>query len=348
METIVQKLENYYQKYLDLSSNVMLDLTTDSFFSKLESLPQCKQILEELKKNYTIADGEFHSLACTEIDKYKELFESHDANYYAAFCLQWYYFQKGQKRPNSMKTYVDKTRWLTLTNKESADKSRLFKTDVIRPIVDYIISQIKEQNLIYYYLTRFKNRVERYTFNSLAEKNELGIQKDLALYLFDQGLSFYHEPNLGNGRPDFVIDLECNDKPFVIEIKKIKKLSKIVIDSSLRQLKAYLANSLLVAAYTFSQMMSTMPIIRKMLTIIYLFYVSILAESYPANYNFRAISQLIYQYFFMAYHRRSLDELKSVASNYTTLIVHSHGDTPWNVRRRGISSDKSRKNMKKC
>lgn len=240
METIVQKLENYYQKYLDLSSNVMLDLTTDSFFSKLESLPQCKQILEELKKNYTIAEGEFHSLACTEIDKYKELFESHDANYYAAFCLQWYYFQKGQKRPNSMKTYADKTRWLTLTNKESADKSRLFKTDVIRPIVDYIISQIKEQNLIYYYLTRFKNRVERYTFNSLAEKNELGIQKDLALYLFDQGLSFYHEPNLGNGRPDFVIDLECNDKPFVIEIKKIKKLSKIVIDSSLRQLKAYL------------------------------------------------------------------------------------------------------------
>lgn len=240
METIVQKLENYYQRYLDLSSSVMLDLTTDSFFSKLESLPQCKQILEELKKNYTIAEDEFHSLACTEIDKYKKLFESHDANYYAAFCLQWYYYQKKQKKSGSMKTYADKTRWLILTNKESADKSRLFKTDVIRPIVDYIVSQIKEQNLIYYYLDRYKSRVERYTFSDLADKNELGLQKDLALYLFDRGLSFYHEPNLGHGKPDFVIDLECNDKPFVVEIKKIKNLTRGIIDDSLCQLRAYL------------------------------------------------------------------------------------------------------------
>lgn len=240
METIVQKLENYYQQYLNLSSNVMLDLNTDSFFSKLESLPQCKQILEELKKNYTIEEGGFHSLACTEIDKFKELFEGHDANYYAAFCLQWYYFQKGQKRAGSMKTYADKARWLTLTNKERADKSRLFKTDVIRPVVDYVISQINERNIIYYYLGRYKSRVERYTFSDLANKNELGLQKDLALYLFDQELSFYREPNLGKSRPDFVIDLECCDKPFVIEIKKIKKLTQSIIDKSLSQLKAYL------------------------------------------------------------------------------------------------------------
>lgn len=240
METIVQELENYYHQYLELASNVMLNLNTDTLLSRIESLPQCKQILEELKKNYTIVEDDFYSLACAEIDKYKKLFESHDANYYVAFCLQWYYFQKEQKRPGSMKTYADKTRWLTLTNKESTDKCRLFKTDVIRPVVDYIISQIKDQSLIYYYLTRFKNRVERFTFNSLVEKNELGIQKDLALYLFDQGLSFYHEPNLGNGRPDFVIDLECNDKPFVIEIKKIKKLTEGIIKESASQLKAYL------------------------------------------------------------------------------------------------------------
>lgn len=240
METIIQKLEDYYHQYLNLSSNVMLDLTTDSFLSKLESLPQCKQILEELKKNYTIKEAEFRSLACTEIDKYKELFESHDANYYAAFCLQWYYFQKEQRRPRSMKTYADKARWLSLTNRESADKNRLFKTDVIRPVVDYVISQIKEQSFIYYFLTRFKNRVERYTYNLLADKNELEIQKHLALYLFDQELPFYHEPNLGKGRPDFVIDLECNGKPFVIEIKKIKELTNDIIEKSLRQLKAYL------------------------------------------------------------------------------------------------------------
>lgn len=240
METIVQKLENYYQKYLDLSSNVMLDLTTDSFFSKLESLPQCKQILEELKKNYTITEDEFHSLTCTEIDKYKKLFESHDANYYAAFCLQWCKYQKEQKKIGSMKTYADKARWLTKTDKDIIDKVKIFKTDVIRPIVDYLISQIKEQNLIFYYLDRYKSRVERYTFPDLADKNELGLQKDLALYLFDRGLSFYHESNLGHGKPDFVIDLACNDKPFVVEIKKIKNLTRGIIDDSLHQLRAYL------------------------------------------------------------------------------------------------------------
>lgn len=240
METIVQKLEKYYQQYLNLSSNVMMNLNTDSLFSRIESLPQCKQILEELKKNYTIAEGDFHSLACKEIDKYKELFESHDANYYAAFCLQWCYFQKKQKKLGSMKTYADKARWLTLTSKDAIDKNRLFKTDVVRPVVDYVISQIMEQNLIYYYLDRYKSRVERYTFSDLADKDELGLQKDLALYLFDQGLPFYHEPNLGKGRPDFVIDLECNDKPFVIEIKKIKEITDDVMERSLSQLKAYL------------------------------------------------------------------------------------------------------------
>ena len=230
METIVQKLENYYHQYLNLSSNVMLNLNTDSLFSRIESLPQCKQILEELKKSYPITDNELRSLACSEIDNYKKLFESHDAIFYVAFCLKWYYYQKEQKRLGSM----------TKTDKDPMDKVKIFKTDIIRPIVDYIISQIKEQNLIYYYLTRFKSRVERYTYNLLSEKNELGIQKNFALYLFDQGLSFYHEPNLGNGRPDFVIDLECNDKPFVIEIKKIKKLTDDIIEKSLRQLKAYL------------------------------------------------------------------------------------------------------------
>lgn len=240
METVVQKLENYYQQYLDLSSNVMLNLNTDSLFSRIELLPQCKQILEELKRTHPIADDELCSLDCTEINNHKALFESHDAIHYAAFCLQWYYYQKEQKKIGSMRTYADKVRWLTLTSKDAIDKCRLFKTDVIRPVLDYVISKIEEQNLIYYYLTRFKSRVERYTYNLLADKSELEIQKDLALYLFDQELPFYHEPNLGKGRPDFVIDLECNNKPFVIEIKKIKELTNDILEKSLRQLKAYL------------------------------------------------------------------------------------------------------------
>lgn len=239
METIIQKLENYYQQYLDLTSNVMLNLNTDTLFSRIESLPQCKQILEELRRSNTISEDKIRALNSTEIHNHKKLFEDHDASYYAAFCLQWYYYQKEHEQ-FGMRTYADKARWLTKTDKEMIDKVKIFKTDVIRPIVDYLISQIKEQNLIFYYLDRYKSRVERYTFSDLADKNELGLQKDLALYLFDRGLPFYHEPNLGHGKPDFVIDLACNDKPFVVEIKKIKNLTHGIIDDSLRQLRAYL------------------------------------------------------------------------------------------------------------
>lgn len=239
MDTIVQKLENCYQQYLDLTSNVMLNLNTDSLFSKIESLPLCNKILEELIRSHNIKEEELRILNSADIHYHKKLFEKHDANYYAAFCLQWYYYQKDQES-FGMKTYADRARWLTKTGKDTKDQAMIFKTDVIRPILDYIISQINEQHLIYYYLDRYKSRVERYTFSDLAEKNELGLQKDLALYLFDQGLSFYHEPNLGHGRPDFVIDLECNDMPFVVEIKKMQKLTQGIIDDSLRQLKAYL------------------------------------------------------------------------------------------------------------
>lgn len=239
METIIQKLENYYLQYLNLTSNVMLNLNTDSLFRRIESLPQCKQILEELRRDYTIPEDKLRTLNSIEIDNHKKLFENHNANYYAAFCLQWYYYQKEHEQ-FGMRTYADKARWLTKTDKDIIDKVKIFKTDVIRPIVDYIISQIQEQNLIYYYLDRYKSRVERYTFPDLADKNELGLQKDLALYLHDRGISFFHEPNLGHGKPDFVIDLECNDKPFVVEIKKTKNLTRGIIDDSLRQLRAYL------------------------------------------------------------------------------------------------------------
>ena len=239
MERTILKIEEYYNQYLTYSSNVLLNLNTDTFINRIESLPQCKQIIEELKSNYPITDDEFRALAISEIHKYKALFENHDPIFYVAFCIQWYNYQK-EHETFLMKNYADKARWLTKTDKDNIDKVRIFKTDVIRPIVDYLITQIKEHHAIYYYLDKYKSRVERYTFSLLTEKNELGLQKDLALYLFDQNLPFCQEPNLGHGRPDFVIDLECNGKPFVIEVKKMDELEPAAIDEALRQLKAYL------------------------------------------------------------------------------------------------------------
>lgn len=237
METTIHKIETYYHQYLDLTSNVMLNLNTDTLISRIESLPQCKQIICELINRHPISDDTIESLV--ETHEIKELLEKTGESYYVAFCLQWYYYQKRHKR-FQMRTYADKVIWLTLKDKESTDKIKIFKTDFIRPIIDYLISQIKECNTIYYYLDRYKSRVERYTFNLLEKMDEPALHKDLELYLFDQFMPFYHEPNLGRGRPDFVIDLECNDKPFVIEIKRMNVLKQGIIDEYLRQLKAYL------------------------------------------------------------------------------------------------------------
>lgn len=237
MERIVQKLENYYYRYANLGSNVLLNLNKDSLIEKIQSLPQCHQILDNLIHKYPITEQEIKSFV--ELDEIKKLFEKNGEQYYIAFCLQWYYYQK-EHWTSLIKTYADKARWLTKKDKDAIDRVQIFKSDVIRPIVDYVISQIKEHNLIYYYLERYKSRVERYTYASLRDKSELGLQKDLALYLFDQNLPFYHEPNLGHGRPDFVIDLVCDDVPFVVEIKKVNKPTQDFIDDSLRQLRAYI------------------------------------------------------------------------------------------------------------
>lgn len=237
MERIVQKLENYYYRYANLGSNVLLNLNTDSLIEKIRSLPQCHQILDNLIHKYPITEQEIKSFV--ELDEIKKLFEKNGEQYYIAFCLQWYYYQK-EHWTSLIKTYADKARWLTKKDKDAIDRVQIFKSDVIRPIVDYVISQIKEHNLIYYYLERYKSRVERYTYASLRDKSELGLQKDLALYLFDQNLPFYHEPNLGHGRPDFVIDLVCDNVPFVVEIKKVNKPTQDFIDDSLRQLRAYI------------------------------------------------------------------------------------------------------------
>lgn len=259
MEKIIQKIEYYYHQYFELTSNVTLNLHTNSIINRIEALPQCKQILDDLKRKYTITDKEFDSLSRSEIHEYKRLFDSHDMVYYAAFCYQWCIYKKANKK-FCLKTYADEARWLTKTDKDLIDKVKIFKTDIIRPIVDYVISQLKEEHLILYYLDRYKSRVERYTYSILTEKlnnldksskKELYLQNDLALYLFDQELPFYHEPNLGHGIPDFVIEskenekpqlinLECNNKPFVIEVKWFKNPTQNEIDTSLRQLKAYI------------------------------------------------------------------------------------------------------------
>ena len=97
----------------------------------------------------------------------------------------------------------------------------LFKTDFIRPILNYIINQLTEENYVLYLLDRYKQRTERFKTINPEGKRELDLQQDLFLYLFDEGLELGNSTNIGNGEVDFIINV--NGNPFLIETKLYKK-----------------------------------------------------------------------------------------------------------------------------
>ena len=60
---------------------------------------------------------------------------------------------------------------------------KLYKTDYVRPLVNYIIDHLKNESLILHCLLRYKSRVERFKTIQDLDLTESIIQKDLALCL---------------------------------------------------------------------------------------------------------------------------------------------------------------------
>ena len=126
----------------------------------------------------------------------------------------------------------------------------LYKTDYVRPIVNYVIDNLKSESLILNNLNRYKNRVERFRTISYCEGlTERQLQNDLALYLFDNDVEFSKEDDTCNGRLDFKLSddsvhygsvLNCNNKPYIIEIKLLEKVSHTLLHKSINQLRAYM------------------------------------------------------------------------------------------------------------
>ena len=185
---------------------------------------------------------------------YLEFFEDmtkHGQEYYIAYCIQLYQYLRNHNGKIS-NPYCYETVWIDSFGSEHGNRFQLFKTDFIRPIVDYIINSITNEAIILYYLDRYKSRLERFkTYNFTEETHERDLQKDIALYLFDNDIEFHRELDLGNGKLDFLIEpnnkehfgtvMDCNDKPFIVEVKYFKnKLQEHDIKDAIRQLSAYM------------------------------------------------------------------------------------------------------------
>lgn len=233
---IVEKIEFLWHGYWQKQSKGLFNHATDMFMDSILNIPYCKLVLEKLKNDYPFDFEEINSYDTTE---YWKLFEGADNMRVLSFLYHWYEMKRERCK---IKFYYKQCIWLGYSKDISEiDIMQMFKTDIIRPIIDYVIYNLNEKNYVLYLLDRYKQRIKYFgkvknkiksignnsNKKFLDEKkdikacNELDLQKDLCLYLFDNGMEVSQEEVAGDGRLDILIN--SNNEPFIIEVKYIKE-----------------------------------------------------------------------------------------------------------------------------
>lgn len=234
---IIDYIERCYQSYLERQSDVLFNAATNDLFDLVLNIPICKDIIFNIKELIPVNKD------LLESNQEKEYFSyvndiTKSSEYYISYSLHWYDYIRNIKGIHSPQGYDQECGWLNSNIRGDNDTMMLFKTDFVRPILNYIIEKLDEEVFLLYVLERFKQRVERFkTINITSKTKELDLQKELFLYLFDKGLEIGNSTNIGNGEVDFIIDI--NGSPFIIEAKFFKKGKSI--KKYLSQLKDYMS-----------------------------------------------------------------------------------------------------------
>ncbi len=234
---IIDYIEQQYQYYLNRQSDVLFNAATNELFDLITAIPICKDIISKIKRDFPISQEQFINNQKIEYLTYVDKITS-DSNYYISYCLHWFDYIRNEG-VHSPEGYDQKCYWLHSNIRGSKDSMLLFKTDFVRPILNHIINQLNEEVYLLYLLERFKQRTERFGISIPDTTSELALQKDLFLYLFDEGLELWHSADIGNGEIDFAINI--NGRPFVIEVKLYKKNSKT--NGYISQLKDYMGKN---------------------------------------------------------------------------------------------------------
>ena len=233
---IINRIEECYQAYIGRKSDVLLNFATDTLIEQILNIPCCKAILDDVKRKYPISEDDIRNNQIKDYFVYIDDI-TRDMGYFISYCLHWLDYVRKMKIVKSPDGYDKECSWLFSNIRGSKDSISLFKTDFIRPILDYIICQMGNEAYILYLLDRYKQRVERFgVILDINTKKELALQKELHLYLFDQGLELYNSANTGKGEIDFVV--KCNEAPFIIEVKVYRKRGRK--STYLSQLKKYM------------------------------------------------------------------------------------------------------------
>lgn len=233
---IIKDIETYYSRYSESTSDQMLYYTTKHLIIFLYSFDIVNVILSNLKKEYSYEDSkikEYEEMTGFEIIKHV----AKDKKQYISYILHYleYTFDS-----NQIVDFYNDASWICYNNSDYNIKERimLFKTDVIKPLCDYIIDELRKHVSLLYVLNKFKNRTMRFETPYPSEYNEWNIQNKLALYMFDNGYDVQRENDISNGKPDFLFSDEENNS-YVIEVKYVKN-KKHDFKSYISQLMDYM------------------------------------------------------------------------------------------------------------
>lgn len=233
---IIKDIETYYSRYSESTSDQMLYYTTKHLIIFLYSFDIVNVILSNLKKEYSYEDSkikEHEEMTGFEIIKHV----AKDKKQYISYILHYleYTFDS-----NQIVDFYNDASWICYNNSDYNIKERimLFKTDVIKPLCDYVIDELRKHVSLLYVLNKFKNRTMRFETPYPSEYNEWNIQNKLALYMFDNGYDVQRENDISNGKPDFLFSDEENNS-YVIEVKYVKN-KKHDFKSYISQLMDYM------------------------------------------------------------------------------------------------------------
>lgn len=246
-ELIIDRIERFYSHYLGYESESTFNRNTDTFFMNLRSIGVVDAIFRQLVEEFLFTNECFsNKIYNKDYPIVHRLLNAFEYRKYISFCIQYYYYLKGTCLCGQ--PYFSRSIWIRPDIHGQQPLSvRLFKTDFVRPIVDFIINSLSDDLYIHESIIKYQQRVEIY--RQMPEgRLESDWQRHLSLYLFDKGVDHYREANLGNGKIDFYI--EDNNKTrshwgkdapkYVIETKVFKKDQQQNIKNGVNQLHDYL------------------------------------------------------------------------------------------------------------
>ena len=239
IKRVINDIEKYYSRYCESISDQMLYYSTMHFVSYLYSYSIVKDILLNLKK-----ECPYNKETIEEYNKLEGFNVirrvAQDKKCYISYVLHYLDYSFAS---NSIVNFYDDAAWICYGENDYSLKERimLFKTDVIKPLCDYVIDELRKNVSLLYVLDRFKNRTMRFESPYLKDYAERDVQNKLALYLFDSGYIVHREENISNGQPDFLFSDEDKNS-YIIEVKYItNKVSNKNLKVYTSQLRDYVS-----------------------------------------------------------------------------------------------------------